>query len=385
MTEVETVIACGATGTLLGITSLRRFSRLIGLIGLIGLMGCSSEEPASQTGLRDETPIAFSSNMQEEKSVTRAGLETTGETLFTVYGYKNTGMEGTDNYTTYQTVFPGYTVNRAENSIATSTTNSNGWEYVAQEFVGQAEQTVKYWDWSAKAYRFFAVTKTYDKLDITEANGAVKVTFRINLRTADGVNAVPYYSHLWFSNNNYPDYPKYGDPVRLEFLKPVCQVRIMFVYEDPTNNNRINTPLDDISFHRSDEVTIKQNGDVTITYPLIGTGKTETVSDTNASGIDGFSRDYREDDPSTTDKNEEDHFWYTVLPSTGQGTFTLDVTVDGDPKSTVVPAEFMDWLPGYKYTYVFKIHVDGSVAIDAVQSAFTGWSIQANNYDVYNW
>lgn len=341
------------------------------------MSGGSGELPPDST-----LPIIFSGNMQEETSVTRATLADKGEYLFTVYGFKNTGLEGT-NYTSYQTVFPGYTVNWVTSTSGSSTTNSNGWEYAGQELVGQDEQTVKYWDWSAKAYRFFGVTDPYNKLDVTEADGAIKLKFSIDLR--DGIDDVPYYSHLWFSNNNFEDYPtrKYGDPVELEFLKPMCQVRIMFIYEDPANN-RINTPLDEISFHRSDGVTIKQNGHVTITYPLTGTEKTETFSDTNASGIDGFKRDFREDEPSTPE-NEEDPFWYHVLPCIGQGSFTLDVLVDGEPKTAVVPAEFMDWKPGYNYTYIFKIHVDGSVSIDAVQSAFTAWTVTPKDYTVHNW
>ena len=352
----------------------------------------SCDRDAAQDGggepqLEILVPIAFSGIMEDEQTVTRAdALSSKGVNLFTVYGYKNTAYdETTDSYSAYQTVFPGYTVKWVASTLGSSTTNSSGWEYTGKELVGQEEQTVKYWDMSAKAYRFFAVTDSYDMLDIAEAGEAIKLTFHINLRSPEGVEAVPYYSHLWFSNNNYDLFPnrQYGHPVDLEFLKPICKVRIMFVYENSANN-RINTPLDEISFHRSDGVTIKQNGDVTITYPLTGTEKTETFSDLNASGIDGLSRDYREDISSTTE-NEEDHFWYTVLPCIGQGSFTLEVNVDGDPKRTIVPAEFMDWKPGYNYTYIFKIHVDGSVSIDAVQSAFTGWTKLSKDYTVYNW
>lgn len=378
--------------------------RLIGSIRLIGsmsfmtlitLMGCSGDsvepEPV-QPSL--ETPIAFAGAMQDEQTVTRStGLEENlpaDGKLFTVFGYKNTGMEGTDNYTAYQTVFPGYTVKWTENTAATTTTNSHDWEYVGQEFLGQDEQTVKYWDWSAKAYRFFGITKTYDKLDGKVVEGNYNLTFSVDLTSTTGIAAVPYYSRLWFSNNSYDDYPTrpYGSAVELEFLKPICQVRIMFVYEDP-EDNRVNTPLTDISFYPSGSAsnnTVKQKGKVTISYPLTGTGKTENCAfDAEAQGTT-ISRDYREDEKSTTDKNEEDHYWYTVLPITDQGPFTLEVCVDGDPKTTVVPEEYMNWQPGYKYTYIFKVHVDGSVSIGAVQSAFTGWTIQGPyEYPVYNW
>ena len=361
-----------------------KIGHIILLIMTVLAVSCSKDDSQKQaeepTPLADK-PIVFSGTMQEETSVTRANLETF-KTLFTVYGYKNTAMDG-DSYTDYQTVFPGYTVNWAENTANTTTTNSYDWEYVGQELLGQAEQTAKYWDWSAKAYRFFGITKTFDNIEGEVADGAFNLTFRVDLTSETGTDAVPYYSHLWFSNNNYPTSPQYGMPVMLTFLRPICSVRIMFVYEDPSNYDRTNTPLEDINFHRTDGVTIKQKGKVIISYPLTGTEKTETCTfDKGASGITGFSQESY-DDPSTTSVIEE--YWYTVLPVTDQGTFTLDVTVDGEPKQTIVPAEFMDWKPGNKYTYIFKIHVDGRVSIDAVQAAFTGWDVTPGNHIIYNW
>ena len=45
----------------------------------------------------------------------------------------------------------------------------------------------------------------------------------------------------------------------------------------------------------------------------------------------------------------------------------------------------MNWLPGYQYTYIFKVHVDGSVDIDSVQSAFKEWTDHTADHTVYNW
>ena len=64
----------------------------------------------------------------------------------------------------------------------------------------------------------------------------------------------------------------------------------------------------------------------------------------------------------------------------------MTVSVNGDPKTAVVPAQFMTWMPGYEYTYVFKIHIDGSVTIDNVQTAFTQWIEHSkDDYTIYNW
>jgi hypothetical protein len=85
----------------------------------------------------------------------------------------------------------------------------------------------------------------------------------------------------------------------------------------------------------------------------------------------------------------EREVWNTVLPidpSTPQGSYTLSVKVNGLDKSCVVPAQYMQWKPGFSYTYVFKITDDGGVEIDMVLSAFTPWEVrESENYEVYNW
>ena len=128
--------------------------RLIGLVGLIGLMSlmsaCSNEpEPVEPEPL--QTAIAFSGNMQEQEEMTRAAtpLEEIS-TTFHAWGYKNDGYENS-SYTSYQLVMSDYTVNWTNNSAYTTTSNTNNWEYVGQG----DDQSIKYWDWSAKAYRFF--------------------------------------------------------------------------------------------------------------------------------------------------------------------------------------------------------------------------------------
>ena len=109
----------------------------------------------------DNKPISFSSSMLEEQAVTRAsGLEDI-QTSFTVYGYKNDAFDsGTNSYTSYQTVFPGFVVNWTINSAYTTTSNTSDWEYVGIT----SDQTIKYWDFGANAYRFigYALGKATD-------------------------------------------------------------------------------------------------------------------------------------------------------------------------------------------------------------------------------
>jgi hypothetical protein len=213
------------------------------------------------------------------------------------------------------------------------------------------------------------------------------VEFTADASTPEGVAAIPYYSHLWFSTGKQPDYSDklFGAPVVLTFLRPVAMVRFMFIFDDPANSR---DDLEDPMFMPTNGKTIKQTGKLIVRYPLEGTDTEDTFTvDPEATGIPAFTKDYYTVDPEETDPDKiaGKEFWYHVFPCEDQGTYTLNVSVDGLPKTAFVPAAYMVWKPGYQYTYIFKVHVDGGVTIDAVQSAFTAWSVFSENKTVYNW
>lgn len=383
------------------------------------LNSCSHDDATVEQSVSEPveqgTPIAFSSNMQEEQTVTRAvGLETK-TTFFKVYGFKNNGPVGSP-YSDYQEVFPGYLVKWVANTAGTSTTNTNDWEYVNQQDVGQMEQTIKYWDWSASAYRFFGVAGADGTNEVTAALKTInkgeaneykvyELTYEADAeKEAIDPTAVPYYSHLWFSTGNLVDYAdkQFGQPVQLVFVKPLSKVCFKFIFEDPSQASV--TELSGQDFRPTNGNTIKNKGDVTVTYPLTGNATEEVFSTTSEDeGITAFTKDYYESTSTTTFNeglpNEKTVVTfpyynaavsplrkvYTVLPAKNQGTYTLTVDVNGEPKTVIVPEEFMDWLPGYTYTYIFKVHEDTSVEISAVQSAFTEWTDHTAEHTVHNW
>ena len=355
--------------------------------------GKGGDVPVTEKG----TAISFSGEQGGGEMVTRANTATRATTPlsekatnFTVWGYKNMDTEYSESG--LQTVFPGYTVNWQSGSAATTTTNSSGWEYI---LASKPDQTIKYWDWSAKAYRFFGVTG--------EANGTYEtngtdMTYKITL-TADGttdetIAATPYYSHLWFSTGNTGEgYQPFGKPVQLEFLKPLSMVRFMFTFEIPEDAS--STTLTEKSFCPTNGDIIETTAQITVSYPLTGTATEESYAITSEpSGIPDFTQDYYEAVETDGTNVVSPYFEadgtklskvYAVLPATNQGTYTLTVSVNGEPKTTVVPAEFMDWKIGYLYTYIFKVHVDGGVEIDKVQSAFTQWTDHTAEHTIYNW
>ena len=389
----------------------------MGLVCSVALFAaCSGSEgedavPAPAPG-EPQTAISFIGGQQEEQAVTRAaaGLETLiNEKTFKVWGYKNDAFDA-GSYTSYQTVMPGYTVSWTANTAYTTTTNTNDWEYVG---LG-TDQDIKYWDFGANAYRFFGYAKgnatdtpATSQVDVTEnglADDAVSFSAAVDAGTDATFDAAPYFTRLWFSDGNPTNYPdrQFGRPVELQFLKPFARVRFMFTYVEGLGVTR--TDLKGIRFSPTDETKkIPTAGTVTVSYPLKGTATTEswtiTPSTDPADSFEAFLIDYYETPdpadipagvpadalPETWPNTPEK--WYTVLPVSSQGSYTVRVhVVTDEEKTAVVPAEYMQWKAGYEYTYIFKITDAGMIELDAVQAGFTKWETggQQNN-EVYNW
>lgn len=406
----------------------RNTIKYLGLSTLLLLAACSGSDPLEPTPgpgpePEQQTVISFSGTMLDEESVTpnaqaapstRAaqGLE---EVLtnksFQVWGYKNDAYDdGTAAYTSYQTVMPGFTVNWGANTAHTTTSNTDDWEYVGQG----ADQTIKYWDWSAKAYRFFGATN-YGGDEPHEPHEANKTygshepyeTYTISASvSADNADAAPYFSRLWFSDGNTTIYPtrQFGHPVQLEFLKPFARVRFLFTFVEGLSFGR--EALKNIRFYPTSPAagtspTIATAGTVAVSYPLKGTATVESwavTPGTEASDhIDAFTIDYYETPatvpdgypvnsqptswPNTPEK------WYTVLPAPTQGSYTAEVRVlTEEVKSVVIPAEYMSWKAGYEYTYKFKIMEGGELSFDIIQSGINKWTSKgADDLVFYNW
>jgi hypothetical protein len=304
-------------------------------------------------------------------------------------------------------------VNWTSNSAGTTTSNSSGWEYVAPA----SNQTIKFWDWSAKAYRFFAVTGwsgedapasvgEYDAQKAYRAgeNAVSMLANAVPLLDGEGhidlaatktqMAEAPYFSRLWFSTGDPVAYPdkQFGKPVVLEFLQPYTRVRFIFTYVYPREGIKLEEkkfrPTVDVNAAEEAKVKIARKGVVTISYPIQGTATKESYSTTvdpdKSTRLDAFSEDYDPED-DTKVYAETDNGWYMVLPNNDQGSYTLSVKVNGDAKTAVVPANYMQWLPGYSYTYIFKITDEGGVVIGWVETAVTPWTEMEANWEVYNW
>ena len=411
---------------LIGPIGLMGLIRLMGLIGLMGLVSCSSssEEAVANeppTPVNTEVAISFSGSESQEEAVSNgennktnraygtygANRRAAGKSLsesatsFTVWGYKNMSYT-VGSYGDLQTVFPGYQVDWHDGSAVSTTSNSNGWEYVRST---PTEQTIKYWDFSAKAYRFFGVTSwsgappvlpaVYEAHKTYGANGVgtYEVSMLADASNATEIAATPFFSRLWFSDGSTepssPYYDKqFGKPVTLEFVKPLARVRFLFKYAYPREGIKLGSTK---SFKPTDGTKkIARKGIVTVSYPLTGTATRESYTIVPQTGegsgeLTAFTEDCDPEDDGKVYTADAPGGWYTVLPVLTQGSFTLTATVNAVERTVVVPAEYMTWLPGYSYTYIFKITEEGGVEIGWVEYAVTPWSELEADHTVYNW
>ena len=338
-----------------------------------------------------DVAILFSALEQAESDVTRAATPLEEKVQkFTVYGYKNKTSE------TYpQLVFPGYIVKWIEKSANSTSSNTNDWEYVNQQPIGASEQqTIKYWDWESSAYRFFghtaenAVESVSDEsqnatniesgsvvLGNETANGISYRTLRFKADSSDP-DAAPYFSSLWYSTGVLPESAgrEYGKPVQLSFTKPFARVRIMI----KKSNEDAALLLENMSFKpyepQEGQAMIITAGTFKVSYPVSGSETQESFSIDNPTGIDAFTVEYTENNPR----------WYTVIAKS-QGPYALYIEVNGEPRNVVLSAEYMNWQPGYQYTYTFKITEEGGVEIGTVQTAYTDWAKVEEKHEVHNW
>lgn len=357
----------------------------------ICLLSCSTPEqddlliPEPQQG-----SISFGGNSGswQDAPTSRAG-ETGLETIaksFRVWGYKNTGGNKTDGFTEPQKVMDGYIVNW--NQPAAGSTGN--WEYsgIKNPNLNNATQTVKYWDYSATCYRYFAFSPEGANVTTTllqeggnstnQTDKASKVSFQIPFEYNEKATSstTPYISDLWLSDNqNFGDEKKYGACVKLTFAPIVTKVRIKFKY--PEN---IKVAITGISF-QPQTGKVPTAGNILINYPITGTGTAPAYSwTTTQTGIINLSIPYEEDTDSNHQTTERKK-WYFVPPSgnttnTGQGDYTMTATIDGKTSTATIPAEYMQWKAGYQYTYIFKI-TEAGTAISFTNLQVEKWTESA--------
>ena len=384
----------------------------------LALASCSSEDFVGTEGGNVETSANKAINFGGGTGkITRAVLngEKAAEALqnnFVVFGYKTYS----DNTTS--TVFDHYTINW-NNKAGQTVSNKNGWEYVGikpnKTLSSVEDQTIKYWDYSAKQYDYIAFsfgTATQGTEDgeveaskITTASnisytlkGAVKDLAKCFI--ADRITAKKDLTNEQKKSNKLV---RYNDDVQFNFRSLSTKVT-MGIYEiipgysvrDVTFYSAENTKLEGANnkptLYAAAPTIPYGKGSIAVSFSSATESETDynkahvkfTVAEgsTNSSSISfgtlstvnkeknekvtsGFiGRDITTF--STPKKDDGNKDYEVVIPAQiGDLTLKVDYTlesIDGSGETikvtgatAVVPAKYTNWEPNYAYTYIFKI------------------------------
>lgn len=378
---------------------------LIAAIAITALASCTSNDYVGDQSPQgsNETNGAISFDMSTP-AVTRANI--TGSDAadllknnFVVFGYKTMGTGGS---ATTQTVFDNYQVNYVTNTASTSESNSADWEYVGynSKLATPVAQTIKYWDFNAGSYDFFAYSLGGQNAtaSVMTTNSTYTLTGNI---TQLGACYISKKTHIAPPSSNTPE-------VNLEFINFLSKIQLKFFETIPgysVKDVRFYIAADTKSTGSSDgdglapalygaANSIKRGGQYTITFdekynPVV-------VFDNDA-GITQDSKVQFEDISSGVylngfvgkEYNEAEETVYlgraanaatstkqiSVIPNPTGATLTLKMdytlvsrdgtgeTIQVTGATATLPAAFTQWKPNYAYTYIFKITDDKLVPI----------------------
>lgn len=350
---------------------------------LFSCAGSGQEEPDVPTQPEEPKGVSISfggnSGTWQDAPTTRANKETGLETIsksFKVWGYKTIEGNKADGFDHYQNVMDGYTVNWTQQTANTTSSNTADWEYVGiHNDKLNAYQTIKYWDYSATSYRFFAYSipttaagnstaPSFSGPLTTESSANLHASFSIPLNyDKDATNvSTPYISDLWLSDNQNFENRKYGACVKLTFAPIITKVRFKFNYQAESQ-----VSITNISFRNVNNAPSPTSGNIIINYPITGMDtQASYIWETTGTETEpiNFTIPYEEEgdlNHQTTTRKK----WYFVPPlgdskTTQQSAYIITADINGKKATATVPAEFMQWKAGYQYTYIFKITEAGT-------------------------
>lgn len=421
-------------------------------LALTAMVSCTDESFVGDQGLKEANEgvgaISFNLNVPAVTRADKTGsaAATDLNNQFIVWGEKseaqtNNGADGKDKADAANLVFPNYQVNYVTNSAFTSTSNTEGWEYVGythsntgldpgpednyQAYITTKDgssaavhalssaQTIKYWDWGASCYTFTAVSAKQDdiktgKVQIQKLISSTENTYgkgyNITL-TADADPSKVYIADRKVitktesgSNTDRTQDNKYGGNVTLRFRNLLSQIRVgmyetvpghtvtinSFEYIDnaaPTFAT-MNTSGSDQFYANVPNVATTSAANLVVTYwdntsgaentPKVAISGTTGANYIALGGEDASHTGLKADavlaeSAASPTYNETTGAFTSVYPQEAN-TKNLKLKVNytltaGDTGETItvedataeIPAEYLQWKPNFKYTYIFKI------------------------------
>lgn len=393
----------------------------------LALAGCSSDDflgDGSGNG-QNSAAIQFGGGTTKTHRATSNSvyrIENLKANGFWVYGTKHSAAE--DKTATYdQAVYTNYYLNYTKNSANNTQSNTAGWEYVGVDNTKyrnhvtpkiDADQTIKYWDYSAKAYTFYAATAnpadvqegkvTINKITADEAGSVYTKGYEVTLKNGASWDELYFADRKVISKSTDAEHGKhdvYGGEVNFTFRNALTKVRVAMYETIPGYSVTIDkfyyTKKGETT--QTTEATDKFTADASNT-PLVTskegvTYKVVYYSDTDADGQlvnqprmlpnktgDGATKTVLELGDGTNLKADTklSEFINTPTYDTKDGKYTLfmpqadnnttlnlkvDYTLtslDGSDEkiqvtgaTATIPAKYLCWRPNYAYTYIFKI------------------------------
>lgn len=369
---------------------------------LAALVSCSSDEFVGEQSQQENdgtAPILFETNsprITRTSSTDAAKLEY----KFKVFGMKTLASGDQRVFATATSGVTPYDVWFVDGTGNTTASNSSNWEYVGtttgspygtspNQVTLSANQTIKYWDYSASEYNFQAWTNV-DGGSITPS-AITKNTMTISGSAAD-------LAKFWISdlitvsqssNTTTTTTNAYGGIVQFTFRKAAAKVRlgiyetipgyvvknVIFHYNDGT------AKTDDDEAYLMGKFVGASTGSQTFTveYATSSPKKavikpSESSSNTTFFNFGSFvsSTSIGTSSSSPTWANASasaNNYYINVLPNTESSnvsdmTLTVDYTLYNEQSgetilvsgaTAVVPSTYMTWNPNYAYTYIFKI------------------------------
>ena len=377
---------------------------------VLALASCSSDDFLGENSGNVQNASSAINFSGDAGKITRATSNTGSAAQMLDYQFKIYGVKKMSE-TQLVTVFKDYSVWNA--TANTTTSNTNGWEYVGANKDGakygtagiklDKDQTIKYWDYSASEYRFVAGSPisafTYD---VPVANESKEIKSATITGLAGHINANEAGQAIT-TNPVYIADPKvvkkadYQKPVQFSFKRQQAMVRVGLYEIIPGYT------ITDIEFYEADGNAPKGKNIIltsaTEDYFVGGSNVKGTITYDWSKTTPSYTYKYEEDKAypikksknwyagklSTltttsaetnvdvlygTDKDRSDRGYFTVIPTPSATTaapilIKCDYTLTSDDGSgetikvtgatAAVPAAFSKWEANTMYTYIFKI------------------------------
>jgi len=379
---------------------------------LVALASCSDEQFVGNNS--PNTPDAIGDNNGAivfntgTKTITRedhVGADAANllNKNFVVEGIKTVGSSKVE-------VFDNYNVNWTENTADKTLSNTANWEYVGytpaagSELPSGATQSIKYWDYAASQYDFWAYSLGGGSATVsTLAHDATLTTAAYTFTGSASDLSKVYISDLVTAYNpTVTGLPEYQQQVNLTFRALVAKIRVG-LYETipgysvknvqfyPTASG---TKASTVALYAASAV-LPSSGTSTVYFPTVGSANidkadynkahitfdgagTKVQTQTYGTLSYGAKESHEKTDDIWLARSSAQPTWakeagktagdYSIVLPNESGSvlalkvdYTLESTDGSGEEITIhgatalVPAQYTQWKSNYAYTYIFKI------------------------------